>query len=131
MTADAKLLADRLDAMLAQAGHQDYSMREFISGVREIADALRGYVSQPAGRAQMFKEAMHSYIDAAQVEKARAERAEAALRAVLPFIDDAADVQNLFPDSAASDKCRAAVAEARATLAAAPTFISSQHEENP
>lgn len=40
-----------------------------------------------------------------------------ALRAILPFVDDAADVQQLFPDSAASATCRAAVVRVRAALA--------------
>lgn len=40
----------------------------------------------------------------------------AALIAVMPFVDDALDVQQLFPNSAASNACRAAVAAANAVL---------------
>lgn len=40
----------------------------------------------------------------------------AALEAVLPYIDDAADIAQFYPDSAATVECRAAVAEARAAL---------------
>jgi len=43
----------------------------------------------------------------------------AALIACLPFIDDADDVQQFFPDSACSDACRAAVQQAKAVIAKA------------
>lgn len=40
----------------------------------------------------------------------------AALEAVMPFIDDASDVQNVFPDSACSTACRDAVIAAKTAL---------------
>ena len=42
-----------------------------------------------------------------------------ALRACLPFIDDASDVHSVFAESAASTSCRAAVQGAHAAIAAA------------
>ena len=41
----------------------------------------------------------------------------AALEAALPFIDDAGDVAQFYPDSSATDACRAAVQMARAAIA--------------
>lgn len=37
---------------------------------------------------------------------------------LLPFVDDAVDIWSVFPECAAGEQCRAAVAEARAILAA-------------
>ena len=34
-------LADRIDAMLAQVGHPDYSLAELCKGLREVSAALR------------------------------------------------------------------------------------------
>jgi len=42
-----------------------------------------------------------------------------ALQAAMPFIDDAEDVYSIFPDSAATAKCREMVAKARAALSKA------------
>lgn len=66
----------------------------------------------------MWKSVMPSGPDAAEVAhrlKAYPALVEA-LRKVVPFIDDADDVHTLFPDSAASSECRAAVAAVRALL---------------
>jgi hypothetical protein len=41
------------------------------------------------GRAEAFKDAMHSYLDAAKFEKARAERAERMVQALLNHCPDA------------------------------------------
>jgi len=43
-----------------------------------------------------------------------------ALESILPFVDDAEDVASVFPESAASDQCRAAVQLVRAVLAKYP-----------
>jgi hypothetical protein len=43
----------------------------------------------------------------------------AALEACLPFIDDAGDIAQFYPDSAATTKCREAVEAARAALSKA------------
>lgn len=43
----------------------------------------------------------------------------AALQAALPFIDDAGDIAQFYPDSSATDKCRVAVKQAHAAIAKA------------
>lgn len=42
-----------------------------------------------------------------------------ALKAALPYVDDASDVHSLFPDSASSVACRAVVAACRVAIAKA------------
>lgn len=44
-----------------------------------------------------------------------------ALTRIMPFVDDAEDVQKLFPESACSSECREAVKLCRAALAKAVT----------
>jgi hypothetical protein len=53
------------------------------------------------------------------VERLLASHAELvhALRSVMPFVDDAEDVQNVFPESAMSNACRSAVAICRSAVA--------------
>lgn len=49
----------------------------------------------------------------------------AAMRAVMPFVDDAEDIQALFPETSASKACRSAVAACRDAIAQARAVRAS------
>jgi hypothetical protein len=79
------------------------------------------WMGDPKPRRYYTADQMRAYArtHAAALE-ARCDRLEAALKSCMPFIDDAMDVQQLFPESAASKMCRRIVKLARDALSEKP-----------